>query len=313
MERVEQLPIVDPVAPETIERELEPFFLRNTVNAGNILYRFRGPDAPQTMRELGRIREIAFREAGGGTGQELDIDDFDVNEDPYWQLVVWDPGERMILGGYRYKLATAGHRGSDLATSELFDYSDEFVEHYLPYTIELGRSFVQPEYQSTRLRRKGIYALDNLWDGLGALVVKYPMAKYFFGKVTMYPSYDSQARDAILYYLNHYYPDVDALVRPRASLRLAASLDEQAGLFEGLTAKEGYERLLPFLSECGEKFPPLIKSYMSLSETMRVFGTAINPGFGAVEETGILVTIADILPEKIERYVHSFQPQGEEE
>lgn len=310
--------IIDAVSPDVVEGELHAgHFMRHAVNAGTEIYHFRGPEAPNALRELGRLRELSFRAAGGGTGKALDIDEWDEGPDCYTQLVVWDPAERMILGGYRYKLPTPGKGGDDLATRELFNFSGQFVQEFLPWTIELGRSFVQPEYQSSRLRRKGLYALDNLWDGLGGLLALNPQTRYFFGKVTMYTSYNQQARNALLHYLGSYYPDRDALVTPIVPLSLGTESDEEFGrikhLFEGKDAREGYEVLQRYLQEKGERVPPLIKSYMGLSDTMRMFGTALNPGFGGVEETGILVTVADIHKERIERYVGSYLREKQEE
>ena len=301
--------LIDPIDPQIIEQELTPnLFLRKSNNGNTLLYHFHGVQAPNTLRELGRLRELAFREAGGGTGKSLDIDEFDTNEHPYSQLIVWDPEERQILGGYRYIAGNAGIHPSKLfATGELFDFSDEFIRDYLPYTIELGRSFVHPAYQSTRLRRKGIYALDNLWDGLGALVVLNPWMKYFFGKVTMYPHYNADARSALLYYIEKYFPDHEHLVRPRTPLQPSLTTGELEALFSGTTREENKETLNRYITERGERIPPLVKSYVGLSDTMKMFGTAINQGFGNVEETGILVTVSDIFPEKKSRHIDTFR------
>ena len=152
------------------------------------------------------MREIAFRAAGGGTGMSMDIDEYDIMDNPYKQLIVWNPEAEEILGGYRYILGTDvrfdEHGAPILATAHMFNFSDKFLKEYLPTTIELGRSFVTLEYQSTRADSKGLFALDNLvgWFGRTDGVVM-PNVKYFFGKVTMYPSYHRQGRDMILYFL----------------------------------------------------------------------------------------------------------------
>ena len=155
---------------------------------------FTSHDSPNLMREVGRLREIAFRHYGGGTGLEADIDRYDVMKIPYKQLIVWDPENEEILGGYRFIYGSDvefdEHGKPKLATAHLLEFSQEFIEDFLPYTVELGRSFVSLEYQSTLMGRKGIFALDNLWDGLGALTVIDPEIKYFFGKVTMYGTYN---------------------------------------------------------------------------------------------------------------------------
>ena len=303
-------PIILPVDKVLIKKELtKDKFLRNTNNGGNKLYVVDHHDSPNIMQEIGRLRELAFRAAGGGTGKSIDIDEFDVDPvHPYKQLIVWDPQEEEILGGYRYILCD-DIEVKNLATAELFRFSERFQQEFLPHMIELGRSFVQPNYQSTRLRSKGIYALDNLWDGLGALVVEHPDHKYFFGKVTMYTSYNVEARNMVLYFLKKYFPDGEQLVTPICPLELEVDANALDALFDGKSYEEGYKLLQKAIRDLGENIPPLINSYMNLSPSMRVFGTAINHEFGGVEETGILITIGDIYLKKVERHVKSFIPR----
>ncbi len=295
-------PLIDPVPRELIEAELtEAHLLRNTNNAGNRIYVLTAADSPNTMREIGRLREWAFRDAGGGTGMEVDIDELDTVEGGYNQLIVWDPDEREIVGGYRYIVSRSSHT-PHLSTEHYFRFSDRFREEFLPYTIELGRSFVQPHYQGTRENRKGVFALDNLWDGLGALLVGNPDMKYFFGKVTMYGDYNREARDILIYFLRKYFPDTENLVEPIYPIELHFDQDKMASIFTGGDFAEDYRILSREIRARNENVPPLINSYMSLSPTMRVFGTVCNPDFGDVEETGILITIEDIYPKKSERH-----------
>jgi hypothetical protein len=295
--------VIQPVPKEILKAELtHEKFVRYTNNGGNKLYVVTSHDSPNVMLEIGRLREISFRAAGGGTGKRVDIDEFDTSHThPYKQLIVWDTKAKEILGGYRYIHGATGDI-KDLATSELFTFSDVFVNKYLPRTIELGRSFVQPNYQSTRLRSKGLYALDNLWDGLGALVLRYPEVNYFFGKVTMYLSYNQNARNMLLYFLHKHFEDKDKLVTPITPLQVNINEQQMKSLFTGSNYKEDYRILSKEVRGLGENIPPLINSYMNLSPSMRVFGTAVNEGFGSVEETGILIKISDIYAEKIERY-----------
>jgi hypothetical protein len=298
------IPVIPPIDRKLIQQELSAEkFIRNTNKGGNAIYEFTAHNAPHTMQEVGRLREISFRLAGGGTGKAVDIDEYDTSlEAPYKQLIVWDPKGREILGGYRYILGT-GKNIAALSTREIFDYSEAFIQEYLPVTIELGRSFVQPNYQSSNIRRKGLYALDNLWDGLGALVIRYPNIRYFFGKVTMYTSYHSGARNMLLTFLHKYFPDPDLLVVPRNPLDYDQSNPYYEALFNTGDYKSDYKILSHEIRANGENIPPLINSYMNLSPSMRVFGTAVNEHFGGVEETGILVSIKEIYPEKIERYI----------
>lgn len=304
--------IIPPVAPELIEKELtEDKFIRKTNYGGNLLYTFTHHDSPNLMREVGRLRELSFRDAGGGTGEEIDIDEFDISDDPYHQLIVWDPQHREILGGYRFYVPRLGASGNDIAkrisTSHLFNFSDNFKAEYMPHMIELGRSFVQPAYQSTSRARKGIYALDNLWDGLGAILVHNSHTKYFFGKVTMYTHFNKEARDLILYFLKMHFGDKENLVSPIDPLIPNWNLDELAKIFEAENYKENYKILSKKVRSLHENIPPLINAYMNLSPSMKTFGTIVNHEFGAVEETGILITVADLYPEKLQRHVSTYK------
>ena len=303
--------IIAPVSVEAIMDELtRDKFFRKTNNGGNEIYVLSAHDSPNVMREIGRLREISFRNAGGGTGLDCDIDEFDTREEHFfYQLIVWNPTDKVIMGGYRFLLCDGlpvDKDGQvDTPTSELFLYSGRFVQDYLPDTIELGRSFVQPNYQPTKNLSKGLYSLDNLWDGLGSLVDIYPEAKYYFGKVTMYPQLDRTARDMILYFIQKHFPDEDNLVtvRPELDLPILTDRERLASLFCSDNYRDDYKTLVKLVRERGAAVPPLVNAYMNLSSTLRSFGTALNPGFGKVEETGILVTIADIYEEKVKRHM----------
>ena len=303
--------IIDAVDPEVIEAELtDQFFLRDTNKAGNKIYVVDAASAPNVMREIGRLREIAFRLAGGGTGKDCDIDRYDTMNPPCRQLLVWDPESKLILGGYRYICGKDIRLDEDgrprIATSHMFNFSERFIKDYLPYTIELGRSFVRPEYQSSRAGAKAIYALDNLWDGLGSLTVVHPDIKYLFGKVTMYPSYIERCRDMILYFLHKHFPDPDDLVRPIRPLNTCIDPQAMERLFTGDSFKADYRILNAEVRRYGVTIPPLVNAYMSLSPTMRMFGTAINDEFGDVEESGIFLVIDEIFEEKKQRHIQSF-------
>lgn len=307
--------IIAPISTEAIEAELTPdTFLRNTNKGNNRIYILDGRKAPNVMREIGRLREIAFRAAGGGTGKACDIDQFDMMTPPCRQLIVWDPDSRLILGGYRFITGSDIVRLPDgtprIATAHMFDFSKRFLEQYLPVTIELGRSFVRLEYQSSKAGAKALYALDNLWDGLGALTVVHPGIKYLFGKVTMYPSYNKDCRNMILYFMQKHFSDPDRLVRPIRPLDTETDLQSMRKIFTGENYIDDYKILNKAIRANGINIPPLINAYMSLSPTMRVFGTAINDEFGDVEETGIFLAISEILEEKKERHIGTFQPKN---
>ena len=299
--------IIAPISRELIESELtQERFIRKTNYGDNKIYIVNHHNAPNVMLEIGRLREVSFRSAGGGTGDNIDIDDNDTCEVPYQQLIVWNDEDKEIIGGYRYILcrdAFLADGSLNLSTAHLFDFSEKFIEDYIPHTIELGRSWVQPAYQPSVSNRKGLFSLDNLWDGLGALIVMHPDIKYFFGKVTMYPSYNIEARDWLMAFIHYYFPDPDKLVVPINPLHYQYDIADIQENFKGLDYKEGYRVLNQKVRQIGENIPPLINSYMNLSASMRTFGTAVNDLFGDVEETGIMITIADIYDSKKHRHI----------
>ena len=309
--------IIQPVERELLRSELTPNKqLRLTNKSNNEIYIVTAQDSPNVMREIGRLREIAFRNAGGGTGKALDIDEFDTMEGGYKQLIVWNPDAEDIIGGYRYIYGTDWKMNDDgqplLATSHMFKFSNRFLTDYMPYTVELGRSFVAVEYQSIRKGTKSIFALDNLWDGLGALTVINPKLKYFFGKMTMYPSYIRRGRDMILYFLKKHFDDKENLITPMKPLIIETDPKELETLFSADDFKEDYKILNREIRALGYNIPPLVNAYMGLSPTMKLFGTAINNGFGDVEETGLLIAVDEILEEKRVRHIDSFITENRE-
>lgn len=304
--------IIPPVPRELLEAELTPEkFQRKTNKADNEIYILTFHDSPNLMREIGRLREMTFRSAGGGIGEELDLDQYDLSEThPYKQLIVWDPSNKEILGGYRF-IHCSGLEKDDngdlpLATAHLFNFSETFICDYLPFVIELGRSFVQPEYQSSKAGSKALFALDNLWDGLGALMIDYPEVKYFFGKVTMYTHYNQEARNLILYFFSKYFFDPEHLVWAKKPMSIHYDPKKMESLFDGKGYDEAYRLLSSEVRKLGENIPPLINAYMNLTPNMKTFGTAISDEFGDVEETGILLSIEDMYDIKIDRHVSSY-------
>lgn len=303
--------VIQPINRTLLKSELtKDKKLRSTNKSNNEIYIVTAHDSPSVMQEIGRLREIAFRYYGGGTGCPVDIDEFDTMEGAYRQLIVWSPDDEQILGGYRFlcgsdvKFDAAGK--PLLATSHLFNFSETFNKEYLPYTVELGRSFVTLEYQSTRGGAKGLFVLDNLWDGLGALSVVDPSLQYYFGKVTMYNTYNPEARNMILYFLNMHFPDSEKLITPITPLETNMDEEKMQALFQYDNFKDNYKVLNQEVRKFGINVPPLVNAYMSLSPKMRVFGTAINHEFGAVEETGILIAINEILEDKKKRHIETY-------
>lgn len=303
--------IIPAVSKELICAELTPErLLRTTNKANNELYVVTHHNAPNTMLEIGRLREEAFRHSGGGTGQEVDIDEFDTMEQSYKQLIVWNPEQQEIMGGYRFIHGTEVPRKEDgglfFSSSHLFYYSKLFIKEFLPYTIELGRSFVAVDYQSSKAGSRALFVMDNLWDGLGALIIEYPGLKYFFGKVTMYPNFGEEGRNMILYFLHRHFPDPERLIYPRESLNTNMDLAELSNLFTGSDFKENYKILNSKVRNLSRNIPPLVNAYMNLSPTMRVFGTCVHNEFGNVEETGIMIKVDDIFEDKLDRHTGTY-------
>lgn len=294
--------ILDPIKPEILKNELKKTqFLRKTTVGSKELYIFDKNDSEILLQEVGRLRELAFRYSGGGTGKEYDLDKFDMGDDPYKQLIVWDPIENEILGGYRYLLGINDNANSIArhATARLFNFSDNYLKHYLHHTLELGRSFVRMGEGI----RKSMFALDNLWDGLGSLTSLYPEVQYFMGKVTMYASFNKRARDLILYFLEKHYKEQENLLTPIVPVVYHSTKDDLSKVFIGESVKEDYKILLALVREYNESIPPLLNSYINVSPTMKFFGTSVNEAFGNVEESAIMVTIADIYEDKQKRWI----------
>ena len=301
--------IIDPIPVKLLEKELSKNrFVRKTNNANNEIYILNHHNSPNTTREIGRLREITFRNAGGGTGKSCDLDNFDLRENAHYeQLIVWAPESKEIIGGYRFiKCGEALSCNLNLATNGLFEFSNEFETNYLPKTIELGRSFVQPNFQPSQGSRRGIFSLDNLWDGLGALVVDEPQINYFFGKITMYLDFNKEARDLILGFMYHFFPDNNNLISTITPLSYHTNIKPFIDDIQALNYNEAFKQLQLKVRDLGVNIPPLVSAYMNLSSTMKTFGTSLNNSFGEVEETGILIAINDIFEAKKERHINSY-------
>ena len=305
-------PVIEAVDRQLIKQELnQNRFLRPTNKANNEIYVVTAHDSPHTMREIGRLRELSFRSGGGGTGNEIDVDSYDFLEKPFKQLIVWDPQAEEIVGGYRFlpgEMVAIDENGQPkFVMSHLFHFSDRFIAEYLPHTIELGRAFVQPVYQTSKMGMKSLFALDNLWDGLGALIHSTKNAKFFIGKVTIYNSYPVLAREMIYEYMYRYFPDNDALITPKKPVSVSAENQKLAQtVFTNNDRVDDFKALQKAVRSVDETIPPLYNAYIGLTDTMRFFGVALDNDFGAVFEAGILVTMNDLLDSKRKRYIEPY-------
>ena len=298
-------PIIPPVDTALLLKELEGHLLRPTNKADNLIYDITAHECPNVMREIARLREISYRDGGGATGKEMDIDEMDLMAKPYHQLIVWDPDHQQIIGGYRYLICSEAeiHDGQPFITSaHLFHYSERFIREYLPYTIEFGRAFVQPEYQKREMGVKALFALDNIWDGIGAVLYNHPEVQWMIGKVTIYPDYNVSARNLIYDYLNRYHRGEEGLFAPYNALPLPVIESP----FEGTDPQENYHILQRAIREQGTVIPPMFSAYLNLTNDLQFFGNAINDELANVYETGIMVEVRTVYPEKKERYIASY-------
>ena len=294
--------IIPEVARDLLEKELEGHLLRPSNKADNLIYDITSHECPNVMREIARLREISYRDGGGATGREMDIDEMDTMPKPYHQLLVWDPTNRQIIGGYRYLLGSEAEirDGQPFITSaHLFHYSERFIRDYLPKTIEFGRAFVQPMYQKREMGVKALFALDNIWDGIGAIMHNNPQLQYMIGKVTIYPDYNATARELIYAYLDRFHRGEEGLIAPYHPLPLP-TLDNP---FEGTDSQENYHVLQHAVREQGTVIPPMFSAYLNITNDLQFFGNAINDELANVYETGIMVDLNTVYQEKIERYI----------
>ena len=294
--------IIPEVDRDLLEKELEGHLLRPSNKADNLIYDITSHECPNVMREIARLREISYRDGGGATGREMDIDEMDTMPKPYHQLLVWDPTNRQIIGGYRYLLGSEAEirDGQPFITSaHLFHYSERFIREYLPKTIEFGRAFVQPMYQKREMGVKALFALDNIWDGIGAIMHNNPQLQYMIGKVTIYPDYNATARELIYAYLDRFHRGEEGLIAPYRPLPLP-TIDKP---FEGTDSQENYHILQHAVREQGTVIPPMFSAYLNITSDLQFFGNAINDELANVYETGIMVDLHTVYQEKKERYI----------
>ena len=304
--------IIPAVDKHLLKQELtKDLFVRPTNKASNEIYDLTAHDAPNVMREIARLRELSYRQSGGSTGEELDMDFMDTMDEPYHQIVVWNPEAEEIIGGYRYlhcKNCKFNEDGQPIITSaHLFHYSEYFIKNYLPSTIELGRAFVQPKYQTRDMGMKSLFALDNTWDGLGAIVYRNPDIKYLIGKVTIYPDFDPLSRDLIYAFLRRYCYDRIGLFEPYHPIGISTEAQELAdAIFEGENPQINYHLLQKAVRSRGVVIPPMFSAYLGLTTNLRFFGNAVNDELANVFETGIMINIEDINQDKVLRYIGSY-------
>ena len=198
-------------------------------------------------------------------------------------------------------------RDIPLANKSLYSISNTFTNEYIPYVVELARAFIQPKYQPKLAGRKAAFSLDNIWDGLGALVVKYPFIRYFFGRLTFFSNYDPTVRDLAFYFFAKHLQGNPALLRPKNPFEYPTPLSDLEKVIGGSSIKEDFTKLHQAAKNHGTTIPPLVKSYFNVSGTLRVFEPVFDSYFSSSYAAAILVTIADVYPAFIKRYITPYQ------
>ena len=308
----EAVPLIEPVSRKLLCEELTiDRLVRPTRIGRNEIYIFTALKAPNLMQEVGRLRELTFRDAGAGFGTAVDIDHFDTDEYPCRQLIVWDPVAEDIIGGYRFNIFHQFKgktlRDIPLANKSLYSISNTFTNEYIPYIVELARAFIQPKYQPKLAGRKGSFSLDNIWDGLGALVVKYPFIRYFFGRLTFFSNYDPTVRDLAFYFFAKHLQGNQALIRAKNPFEYPTPLSDLEKVIGGSSIKDDFTKLYEAAKNHGTTIPPLVKSYFNVSGTLKVFDPVFDSYFASSYAAAILVTIADVYPAFVKRYITPYQ------
>jgi len=308
----EAAPLIEPVPRELLRQELTTDCLvRSTRIGSNEVYIFTALNAPNLMQEVGRLRELTFRDAGAGFGTAVDIDHFDTDSYPCKQLIVWDPLAEEIIGGYRFntfhQFTASSLKDIPLANKLLYNFSATFTAEYLPYLVELTHAFIQPKYQVKYAGRKAAFSLDNIWDWLGALVLKYSFIKYFFGRITFFADYDPKVRDLAFYFFAKHLQGEQALIQAKEPFALSTVIAELERVIDGRSVEEDYKKLYKAAKNHGTLIPPLVKSYFNVSGTLRVFAPVFDSYFASSYAAAILVTIADVYPAFVKRYITPYQ------
>ena len=271
------------------------------------IYTFDGVRLPRLMREVWRLREMSYREVGITLSDDVSGNAMDM-DGVCRQLVVWDDEARRLVGGYRYVVGADVVGCERLSVSRYFALSQRFVSDFLPRAMELGRSFISPEYQSAAGRHT-IYALDALGEGLGRVVEALDV-RYLFGRVTLYPALCGEARDLLLGFMRYIFPPRERLLVARVPLGVGLSRFRCRQIFVGETLAENYRILLSRMRDLQSVVPPIISSYIRLSPSMQTFDVYENGDLGGVVEAAIMLTVEDFYDDIKRRYLSNSVPQS---
>lgn len=253
-------------------------------------------DHPHVLREIGRLRELTFRMVGEGTGAKRDLDNFDHRYD---HLVLWDERNLCIAGAYRVGRPTPEHeQGFGLYTAELFDYQDA-ITPYLEQTLELGRSFVHPNYW-------GKASLDYLWQGLGAYLSNHDNIRYLIGPVSLSAQYPKELRNELTLFYRRYYASRSPLALGKHPLNISpGTLEKFESDYKGLTQRDAFEKLQRSFFYHKVKFPVLFKQYAALfdDDGFQLLDFSIDSDFGDCIDGLFIADLTLMKPAKRERYL----------
>lgn len=293
-----QTPIAVPECRKDLKKAIEQCQLLGKTHDGMHIHLYQYVGSSPIFRELGRLREIAFRAVGEGSGKRRDIDKYDMD---YQHLVLWDPMQLELVGAYRLACAQQiiqKHGREGLYTDSLFSYTDAMTP-YLHQGIELGRSFVQPKYWGRK-------SLDYLWYGIGAFIKNYPQYRYLFGAVSVSNALPEQAKAMLVYYYQHYYKSSIELATPNNELKLTEQQLTQCNiLFNGNDVREDFVELKHVLANMGAQVPTLFKQYTELCNPggVQFLSFSIDPDFNNCIDGLVLVDLKSVKENKAKRYL----------
>ncbi len=283
---------------QELKHELENAQSLGETKDGKKIYLYSNSEDNVLINEIGRLREISFRQVKEGSGKKRDIDEFDYH---YEHIILWDDKDLEIVGSYRVVKAQDIidiFEVEGLYTSSLFKYKDEFAQ-YFAEGIELGRSFVQPKYWNSR-------ALDYLWQGIGAYLRENPSIRYMFGGVSISRSYNDDAVSLLVYFYMNYFGSKQKIVEHMDSYQIS---NDNLRRFETLFLHDSYEEdlftLKNELQASGYAIPTLYKQYSDLCDEdgVQFMDFGVDKEFDNCVDGFIVVDTHKFKAQKRKRYI----------
>lgn len=292
-------PVDVAIEPAALRAEIDALVPCQTLLAHEDLMVFvaTSPQIPNILREIGRLREISFRQAGEGTGGSLDLDEFD---SCYRHLFIWNRARSEIAGAYRLAgtdevVSRGGNSG--LYSSTLFRFGRDFLRRIHP-ALELGRSFVRPEYQKSYL------PLLLLWRGIGHYVARHPRYRILFGPVSISARYTTMSRSLIVSYLEAKCVNrtLASCVQPRCKFRSSPLFDSQARMLASLLPNiDALSEAVMDLEPDQKGVPVLVRQYLHVGGQMLAF--SVDDAFSGVLDGLVVVDLGKVNPRLLEKYM----------